>query len=123
MSQNQLTLALGLALGLVAGAVLAVGPDPDRVMIKFRPGTAAQAENAIRAAGGRIHLQVTNERVFAATVPAQALAGLRNNPNVEYVEADAPRYPVGQTVPYGINNVQAPQAWSVGAEVRASRCA
>ena len=40
-------------------------------------------------------------------MPAQALKGLRNNPNVEFVEADPMRTPSAQDVPYGIDMVQA----------------
>lgn len=116
MKQHSLAAALVAALALSATAATAAGPDPDRVMVKFRPGAAAQVENALRAAGGRIHLQLAPQRVFAVSVPAQALAGLRNNPNIEYVELDAPRYPSAQTTPYGINNVQAPETWAVGAD-------
>src|SRR3970282_2827604 len=54
--------------------------------------------------------------VFAVTLPPQALQGLSNRKDIEYIELDAPRYPLGQVVPYGINSVQAPQAWSVGAD-------
>ncbi|MCY7389452.1 MAG: hypothetical protein LH481_15575 [Burkholderiales bacterium] len=56
---------------------------------------------------------------FAVEVPTNALNGLERNPNVEYVEEDAKRYPysgttpstgspyfAGQLVPYGIKMVQ-----------------
>jgi subtilisin family serine protease len=44
-------------------------------------------------------------------VPANALQGLRNNPNIEYIETDSPRYATTQSVPYGIDNVQARDVW------------
>jgi len=40
-----------------------------------------------------------------------------NNPNVVLVEEDAPRYLMGeteQTIPYGIESVQAPAVWNKG---------
>ncbi|HET6603884.1 MAG TPA: S8 family serine peptidase [Xanthomonadaceae bacterium] len=117
MKQHTLVGALALALGISAfGSALADGPDADRVWIKFNPGGKAQVERALGAAGARIHYTFDDLSAFAATVPAQALQGLRNNPNVALIEADAPRYPMGQITPYGIPMVQAPDAVAVGAD-------
>lgn len=117
MKQHTLVMAISAAMLLtLSGAASAAGPDPDRVMVKFKPGASAQVRSALGAAGGKVHLELGPQRVIAASVPQQALAGLRNNPHVEYVEPDAPRYPAAQVTPYGINNVQAPAAWSVGAD-------
>jgi serine protease len=116
MKQRLLTAALAATAVLAAATATAAQPDPNRVMVKFKPGAGAQAEAAVRGAGGRIHLKLDRHRVIAVSVPATALQGLRNNPNIEYVEADAPRYPFGQTTPYGINTVQAPETWAVDAD-------
>jgi serine protease len=116
MKQRLLTAALAATAVLAAATAAAAQPDPNRVMVKFKPGAGAQAESAVRAAGGRVHLKLDRHNVIAVSVPATALQGLRNNPNIVYVEADTPRYPLGQTTPYGIKNVQAPETWAVGAE-------
>jgi serine protease len=116
MKQHTLAVALAAATLFASTGVFAAQPDPNRVMVKFKPGAAAQAEAAVRGAGGRVHLKLDRQNVIAVTVPATALQGLRNNPNIEYVEADAPRYPLGQVTPYGINTVQAPDTWAVGAD-------
>jgi serine protease len=116
MKHTTLAIALGAATLLASATSFAAKPDPNRVMVKFKPGAAAQAESAVRAAGGRVHLKLNRQNVIAVSVPATALQGLRNNPNIEYVELDTPRYPVGQTTPYGIKNVQAPETWAVGAQ-------
>jgi subtilisin family serine protease len=66
---------------------------PDRVLVRFRPGTpAAEAGRAHRRAGGRklreipgIDVQVVE--VPAGSVPAR-VAGYRANPNVEFAEPD-----------------------------------
>jgi serine protease len=107
--------ALCAAVGLVlASGAIASEPDPNRVIVKFVPGAAANIEAAVGAARGRIHHRFDELNAIAITVPEQALQGLRNNPNVIYIEQDAPRYPMGQTVPYGIDLVQARQAWAGG---------
>ena len=117
MKQQPLVLALGAAL-LLSFASTASGeqPDANRVLVKFRPGAAAQAEAALKGAGGKVHRRLDKHRVIAVTVPAQALQGLRNNPNIEYIERDAPRYAYAQTAPYGIAKVQAPETVAVGAD-------
>ncbi|QDH68797.1 S8 family serine peptidase [Marilutibacter alkalisoli] len=117
MKHKQLALALGAALTVAVSASAFAGqPDPNRVIIKFKPGAAAQAEAAVRAAGGKVHLKIHGADAFAVSVPSQALNGLGRNPNIEYVEQDVPRYANAQVTPYGIDNVQAPQTWAVGAE-------
>ncbi|KGM55470.1 hypothetical protein N800_14220 [Lysobacter daejeonensis GH1-9] len=108
-----------LGLGLVtmmaatATAANAAQPDPNRVLVKFKPGAKAAVQQALASAGGRFHYTFDGLDTFAVTVPATALKGLRNNPNVEYIEADVPRYSSAQTVPYGIDNVQARDVWDV----------
>lgn len=117
MKQQTLAGALALALGLVcAPNSQAAGADQDRVWIQFKPGGKAQVERALQAAGARVHHRFDGMSAFAASVPSQALQGLRNNPNVVLIEADAPRYALGQSVPYGVPMVQAPDAVAVGAD-------
>lgn len=116
MKQHKLVVTLGAALALsMSCAAFAAPPDPNRVMVKYKAGASAQVETALRGAGGKVHLRLDKQGVFAVTLPAQALQGLRNRSDIEYIELDPPRYPLGQVVPYGINSVQAPQTWSVGA--------
>ena len=118
MKQQALAGALALALGVVcvSNPAAAAGPDIDRVWIQFKPGAKAQVERALAGAGARVHHRFDDLHAFAASVPAQALDGLRHNPNVVLVEADAPRWPMGETVPYGVPMVQAPQAVAAGAD-------
>jgi len=116
MKQQKLAAALAAAVAFtLSTAALAAQPDPNRVWVKFKPGGGAAVEAALRAAGAQTHYRFDQLRAFAATVPPQALQGLRNNPNIEYVEADAPRYPSAQTTPWGISRVQAPETVATGA--------
>jgi serine protease len=107
------TLCAGIALAIAAGGVSAAA-DHERVMIMMQPGARAQVENTVLGAGGQIHHRFDDLGVIAVSVPRTALQGLQNNPNVVYIEADAERHPMAQTVPYGIPLVQAPAAWSAG---------
>lgn len=83
-----------------------------RVMIQFRPGTKAQVQNALAQVGNvKVHYEFDNLNTIAVSVPTAALDGLRHNPNVVMIEEDVARYPMGQTVPYGIDLVQARDVW------------
>ena len=82
-----------------------------RVWVEFSPGRGAKVENALNALGAEFHYRFEDLNSFVVTVPEQALAGLRNNPNVASIEEDAIRYPAAQEVPYGIDMVQARDVW------------
>lgn len=97
----------------VATAVQAAPPEKERVIIQFKPGSKAQVEQLVNRAGGNKHVDLSNFDAMAVSVPAQALNGLRNNPNVVLVEEDAPRQLLSSeyepNLPYGIVQVQADQ--------------
>ena len=88
-----------------------VQANSERVYVAFRLGGRAPVIAAIRAAAGTIHYEFDALGAIAATLPSAAVAALRNNPNVAYVEADPVRQPFAQTVPYGIDKVQARDIW------------
>jgi len=72
-------------------AAQGVGGLADRYIVVFRPGTrGAEQLTAQLARGGTVHYTYgTALQGFAATLPAAAIEGIRRNPNVELVEADA----------------------------------
>jgi subtilisin family serine protease len=85
--------------------------DSSRVLIKFKHGSKALVQSALGRVHATIHYTFNAIDTFAATVPSAALDGLRRNPNVEYIEADQIRKPSAQSVPYGIDLVQAREVW------------
>jgi subtilisin family serine protease len=129
--------SMKLMQAIVSAAVLAAGgaahaaADTTRVIVAFKPGAAAAARQAVAAARGNVKLEIAGMDAMAVEVPAAALRGLARNPNIEYVEDDALRYPLalttpstgnpyasGQLVPYGIPMVQADQLSDAGAGTR-----
>lgn len=113
------TVAVG---GFVGSASAAEGTT--RVIVKFKEGrvTASSMKSAVTFAKGEVKHEIFGSNAMAVEVPVSALQGLKNNPNVEYVEEDHKRYPfalttpstgnpylTGQSVPYGIKLVQADQ--------------
>jgi serine protease len=99
---------------LLAGAAFAQGPDPDRFIVKFQDGKGPQGKAAVRSAGGELLVELEPQNAAAFRIPAEALAGISRNPNIEYIEVDPPRYPMAQVVPYGITMVQANPAVTDG---------
>ena len=85
-------------------------PDPDRVIVAFKPGRASQGRAAVYAHGGTGVVEIRGMGAVATSLPAAAQAALASNPNVEYVEPDAVRRLSGfgteESVPYGISMVQ-----------------
>src|SRR5262245_4171071 len=97
-------------LGLAAAApALGYGktPDADRYIVEFKAGKADHGKSALKAGGSQVVLELGPQNAVAAHIPPQALNGLRNNPNIESIEADVLRYPMSQDTPYGITMVQA----------------
>lgn len=111
------------AVGLLcntAGAAAVVDTDTTRVIVKFKKGQKAFLKSLVGNLKGKVKHEIFNEDSIAVEVPRAALKGLENNPNVEFIEEDARRYPLaltspstgtpytaGQLVPYGIKQVQA----------------
>ena len=88
--------ALAAPQGPVAPILGADSPTaiPGRYIVVFRPGTPGAAANASAASalamGAQVHYTYDAAlQGFAATMPEQALNGLRHNPNVEYIEVDS----------------------------------
>ena len=107
-ASNRWLPTLAAAVGLALGSTAALAED-NRFIIQFQPGAAAQGKAAVKAFGGEIKVDLTDRSVnaVAATLPPQAIAGLRNNPNVAFIENDEKIFPAADTVPFGIRMVQA----------------
>lgn len=106
-----------LALALAASTLAGAAPDRARVWVEFAPGSAAAVGGALRQAGGQIHYRFDHLSAYAVTLPAAALPGFARNPNVVLIEDDPKRFPMAQSVPYGICSAttvhgRTPRAWS-----------
>ena len=103
MIRNLLS-ALALVVTLPVSAQQTADQD-GRYLVQFKRFGGAAA--AVRAAGGTPVVELAPQSTIAAYLPAQALTGLRRNPNVVLIEPDVRRYPLAQTTPYGVGMVQA----------------
>lgn len=109
-------LLLLLPVTLLLLAVSARAADDSRVWVVFKAGQKGLVKAQIQNARGQVHYEFDDLRAIATTLPEAALNGLRNNPNVELVEDDPPRYMFGQTVPYGVDLVQARAIWDANSD-------
>src|SRR5437870_4868122 len=100
-----------VAVLLMGFAATAFAADTARVWVRFAPENKAAIKTALQQAHGRIHYEFDLLGAIAVTVPAAALDGIRHNPHVELVEEDPIRELSGQTIPYGIDKVQARDVW------------
>ena len=91
-------------------------PIPGRYIVVFKDSVsnpAAEAANLMRGRGGQLHHTYSSAlKGFAANLPAAALQGIRNNPNVDYIEQD-------QTV--SLSDVQSPATWGLDRSDQADR--
>ena len=86
-------------------SAIAAGSDSDRYIVSFQD--VVKGKSALRASGFEVLVDLPSQGAVAARIPARALKGLRRNPNIEYIETDALRYPMSQTMPWGIPATQA----------------
>lgn len=115
----------------VASPVMADPADTVRVWVSYRDGGKSEVFKVLTSSSTKIHYDFPELGAYVVSLPAAALNGILNNPWVIDVEEDAERYPVsamegvvteealavvdqlGQTVPYGIDMVQARDVWDV----------
>jgi subtilisin family serine protease len=85
--------------------------DQQRIIVYFDSGSKGAVMRALQAAKGQVHYEFDDLNAIAVTLPTQAMQGIQRNPNVTGIETDVLRHPTGETVPYGIDMVQARDVW------------
>ena len=95
----KLLVAAVAAGGFIGSAFAAEGTT--RVIVKFKDNgvAAVNMKAAVAAAKGSVKHEIFGTNAMAIEVPLSALKGLKNNPNIEYVEEDHKRYPFALTSP------------------------
>jgi PKD repeat protein len=101
-----------MALLLMLAPTAVAAPPLERVIVVLKEGSDPPSQvgrELARLHGGSIGFVYENAiRGFSLAVPAAAVAGIRKNPNVAYVEADIEVFTTGtQPVPTGVNRVDA----------------
>ena len=86
------------------------GGPPDglvKILIGFKekPGPAEQA--LVKGLGGKIKYTYNLIPAIAASVPEVAIEALKKNPNITNVELDSKVFALGQTLPWGVDRIDA----------------
>jgi len=86
------------------------GGPPDglvKILIGFKekPGPPEQA--LVKGLGGKIKYTYNLIPAIAASVPEVAIEALQKNPNITNVELDNKVFALGQTLPWGVNRIDA----------------
>ncbi len=106
-----LALVLALSLAQVLPAASAPSGDLTRVWVEYRQGERPLVERLLQNVGAEFHYTFDDLNAFVVSLPVSRLAEIERSPNVLQVIEDAKRYMDAQTVPYGIDLVQARQIW------------
>lgn len=83
-----------------------------RVIVKFKSGQQSQTMKSMAMKAGNVKVSLKQHNAYALEVSPQALQGLKNNPNVEYVEIDQKRHLMSTNLnttefePWGISRVE-----------------
>ena len=102
-----------------------------RVWVSYHSGHKAEVGQALKHANASIHYDFPELEAYVVSMPVAAINGIQRNRFVLSVEADPKRYPIepvklnlsglsadtvdvnGQTVPWGIDAVQARDVWDI----------
>jgi len=103
-----------LAFGLVATPAMAQPAAKAQVLIGFTQAPGPDEQALIHGAGGTIKYTYRLIPVIAATVPETAIAGLLRNPKVTHVNPDGPVYAIGETLPWGVDRIDAEVVHAAG---------
>lgn len=132
-----LLVAVLIVVVLLSSASPVLGASPNaqvpestvRVWINYSPGKGDQVRQTLANTNARFHYSFDNLNAHVVTIPAAALRSLGHNSGVDSVEIDAERYPIAdtrsvisaeafasaditaQSIPYGVDLVQARDVW------------
>lgn len=86
-------------------------PTLRRLLVQFKPGRKEFVRQTLQQEKAQIHYEFDQLNTIVASLPADAVDRLRNNPGVLLIEEDLPRYPTEEVVPYGIEQIEARRVW------------
>ena len=131
-SRSALIFSVLLLMAVVLTAVQPVSGEPSntvRVWVTYQKGGKIAVLSALSRQDVEIHYDFPELDAYVVTLPEAALSGISRNPFVIDIEPDPVRYPIepvkveleatyadttdpnGQTIPWGIDAVQARDVW------------
>ena len=101
------TLLLILAMVFGSTPALAASAEKVDVLIGFSQPPGQAEQSLIRSLGGDIKFTYSIIPTIAATMPENAIAGLRHNPKITHIEPDIEVHAIAETIPWGVNKIDA----------------
>ncbi len=98
---------LALMLVIPGTLTLAAPPATVDVLVSFKQTPGNAATQLIRDTGGSVKTVYHIVPTIAASIPSDRLASLRRNPIVAAVEEDIRVYALGETLPWGVDRIDA----------------
>ncbi|MCJ7700101.1 MAG: S8 family serine peptidase [Anaerolineales bacterium] len=124
---------LYLKMILIAALILVIATpafgstNTARVWVTYKNGQGATVRNALNGMGAQFHYEFDHLNSYVVSVPEKALDSLTRNPHIAGIEVDVERSLIepkqmalqdlpdlnnpGQTIPYGVDAVQARDVW------------
>lgn len=65
----------------------------------------------VQASGGKLKHQFTTINAIAAEIPEKAVVALQGSPQVAYIEKDQEVHLLGETLPWGVDRIDADKVW------------
>lgn len=103
-------LALTVVVGLAVPVFASEPPDLLNVIVSFVGPPGKGEHDLVSGTGGSIVAQYPLINACLATVPADAIDGLSQDPRVRYVEEDGPIHITG-SLPWGVDRIDAEIVW------------
>jgi subtilisin len=89
----------------------AKGVDHEDILVGFKKFPGKSEKALVEKAGGKIKYLYHLVPVIAASVPANAIRGLKHNPHVTYVEPDGDVFAVNLANSWGVDRIDADEVW------------
>src|SRR6056297_2549999 len=113
MSRRSVLKAAGASVATAAGSGLAAAKPDDTVEVNVGFKSEAGRQKALDAASETVR-QFSSLDIVTAKMPKKAATGLEQNPNIRYVEENGTMEALAETLPWGIDRVDAEVAHNNG---------
>ncbi|WP_135827038.1 S8 family peptidase [Halorussus ruber] len=113
VSRRNVLKGVGASVATAAGSGLAAAEPGDEVEVNVG-FSSTRGRNAAVDKASEVVREFNSLDIVTAKMPAKAAKGLENNPNVRYVEENGEMHALAQTLPWGVDRVDAEVAHANG---------
>lgn len=104
---------ISLILAISFSGVIITSASANKTKVEVIIGFSAKPEvDLVKQHGGEVSYVYTIITAVYASLPQHAIEPLRKNPRIAYIHENGKVEALGQTIPWGIDRIKAPQAWA-----------